>query len=580
MNILAVYLSNSDLLTVGLAAFMPLWVIALIIIHAVQKKKDKGFGVWRLLCLVPLALCVVHYFLRGFRGENGFMFTSQLYGVLYIGAAVIALWQFFAKRKHGHRITAGVTVLLVFCFSLVTMLSSFMLRTDNYTGLDYEKSFKQVISTLKERYVLEDWKEIDFDALEAELTPAIKKAQQENDPAGYMAALCELKYNLFDGHVVVEAMDPECYKEAAGRILGDDHGFSTFTLDNGDTIAVLVDEESEAYRAGIRSGTVITEWDGVDIDTARKSVECIHPRISFPVKENEEMFKAAFLAGKGGEQVEVTFIDRNGDEKTVAATSSGSYEARLSELCARLAAAKEYDSANDKYDDNFSTKMISDDCGYLLINCEEYDGIQDILCVFTGEYPEITELVGKKLEELKAQGMKKLIIDTRNNTGGMDEISGAVAALFTDERLYINGMGKAKDGEYEHVYKHYLEPVGTFKDMPVVVLTNYMCLSAGDGLVYDLSRCPNVTLMGITHSCGVNQFTGGCIATTDSEFLLYYPTIHSLDEDGQLFIDTKADRKSRNPVDVKIPVTAEAAEIIFGGGDEDYELAYALDYLD
>ncbi len=38
-----------------------------------------------------------------------------------------------------------------------------------------------------------------------------------------------------------------------------------------------------------------------------------------------------------------------------------------------------------------------------------------------------------------------------------------------------------------------------------VVLVNSNCMSAGDGMAKFLGDCPNVTLMGITASSGVNQ---------------------------------------------------------------------------
>ncbi|MDO5561033.1 MAG: S41 family peptidase [Oscillospiraceae bacterium] len=579
MGLLNYYFSEADWLTAGLAVFIPLWVIILIIAHAVLKKKNKNFGVWRVMCFVPLLLCVVHFLIRRFRGDGAIQTMAQFYGAVYIAAVITALWQFFAKRRHGHRITAVITLLSTVIALLATSIYALTVNMANYTLMNYEESFSGVIDTLKEKYVLEQWKEIDFDDLETKLMPQVKKAQEENDPVGYYAALTELQYYMSDGHVGVYSHKPEWSHEAAERLAGDDHGFSMFTLDNGDTIAVLTDKESEAYKSGIHEGTVITKWNGEDIDTAKASVKCIYPDMTFPVKENEERFKAAFLAGKGGEQVEVTFLDENGDQKTAMVKSSGSYARRLSRVGIKLSASKDYDSPEEMMNDNFTAKMISDDCGYLLINCESYDNIKDITCIFTGEYPEITELVRKKLDDMKAQGMKKLIIDIRNNAGGMDEISGAVTALFTDEKLYINGMGKVVNGEYKHIYKHYLDPDGTYKDMPVVVLTNYMCASAGDGLAYDLSRCPNVTTMGITQPCGVNQFTGGYIKTSDNEITFAYPDSLSLDEDGQIFIDTNADRISRDPVDVKIPVTADAAKIIFGDSEKDYELDYALEYL-
>jgi len=48
---------------------------------------------------------------------------------------------------------------------------------------------------------------------------------------------------------------------------------------------------------------------------------------------------------------------------------------------------------------------------------------------------------------------------------------------------------------------------------------------------------------------------------------------------GEPNIDTKADLVSRNPVEVRIPFDKEAAMKMFHD-NEDYELDWAVDYLD
>ena len=45
-------------------------------------------------------------------------------------------------------------------------------------------------------------------------------------------------------------------------------------------------------------------------------------------------------------------------------------------------------------------------------------------------------------------------------------------------------------------------------------------------------------------------------------------------------IDTKAGRLTGIPLDAYIPVTKEAALIIFGENDRDYEVEYVVHYLD
>ena len=107
------------------------------------------------------------------------------------------------------------------------------------------------------------------------------------------------------------------------------------------------------------------------------------------------------------------------------------------------------------------------------------------------------------------------------------------------------------------------------------------CASSGDGLVYAFLQCPNVTVMGMTTSEGIFQAIGGVCVTPGSEFELRYPIVSAIDADGNPMIDTGTDRVTRVPLDVMIPVTAEACEIIFDGDDDtDYELNYALEYFE
>ena len=57
-----------------------------------------------------------------------------------------------------------------------------------------------------------------------------------------------------------------------------------------------------------------------------------------------------------------------------------------------------------------------------------------------------------------------------------------------------------------------------------------------------------------------------------------YPTGLVLGEDGKPNIDTAADRISRDPVEVRIPLDYDAAMRLFRD-KEDYELSWAQDYL-
>ena len=112
-----------------------------------------------------------------------------------------------------------------------------------------------------------------------------------------------------------------------------------------------------------------------------------------------------------------------------------------------------------------------------------------------------------------------------------------------------------------------------------MALTNYDCASAGDGTALYLSRLPNVTLAGITDPCGINQETGGVSALSGLDVTVFYPTGLVLDENRVPNVDTRADRISRNPVEVRIPLDHDAAMRIFRD-KEDYELDWAIKYLE
>lgn len=573
MELVTNSLSAMDRPTLLLTLLMIVSSVSLAIAHYVLKKKGCSLQIWRIACLVPLVLCVVHFLFYWLRGALAL--TLVIYGAMYIPALIIALWQFLYKRKHSYRIAAvAVHIVSVLGFFMIfSVHSSFYTKIHNFSTQSYTEAFQSTIEAMKREYVLSEWKEMDYDALERELLPMVEQAETKQDKIAYGIALMTYAYRFYDGHVALEALDDADKEKICDRLAGSDYGFSMITLDNGKTIAVLTEKDCEAFALGIQDGTVITKWNGVPVDQARQEVECIYPELlGFPVAENEEYLKSVFLAGKSSEENEITFVGDDGKEKTITLKSIGSYRKRL-----ECALSRFYHS--DIKDENFSCKMLTDSCGYLRISAEEYDLLSDSAASIKGEYPEITEMLDQKLKKLRDSGMDRLIIDLRGNSGGSDFISPAVASLFSKESYFSNTFGRYEDGKYIPMEtKVEVAANGKCADLPVVVLVNGTCCSAGDGLAENLSQLSNVTLMGITTSNGVNQTIGGFCFTTDSEYVLKYPYFLTLDENGEPRIDTKADRISRVPLDEHIALTEESALAIFSGNG-DYELDYALDFL-
>lgn len=176
--------------------------------------------------------------------------------------------------------------------------------------------------------------------------------------------------------------------------------------------------------------------------------------------------------------------------------------------------------------------------------------------------------------------MTELVLDLRNNGGGYPIIMCEAVSLFTNEEIDMGCDAMKIHDEYMVIAERSVKADGRWADLPVIALTNSYCGSSGDGFVYALSRCPNVTTMGITCSDGIYQSIGGFIVLPDSNLYLHYPIFYAFDSNGDIMIDTKADRMTRIPLDEYIPVTKEAALMIFGENDRDYETEYAVNFLD
>ena len=105
---------------------------------------------------------------------------------------------------------------------------------------------------------------------------------------------------------------------------------------------------------------------------------------------------------------------------------------------------------------------------------------------------QFTENAGKEVKEsflkLKEQGMQSLIVDLRNNGGGLLNEAVNIVNLFVDQNVTIvETKGKIK--EQQNIYKTRTTPID--KQIPVVILINELSASASEivaGALQDLDR--------------------------------------------------------------------------------------------
>ena len=597
MSEILYYIGKMDFIHHFTGWFIILFSVILLIWHHILVKKEMGAKAWRIwsvLCFVPLIMSAVHFYLNCYKGNE--LFSVKMYFPMYAGAFALIVLCLLRKKKLLYKIAAFLTVaasVIGFGYVVFELCADYDLpHIGNYSRCGYVESFDRIMSDMKKNYVLNDWKEIDYDKIRAELMPRVEEAEKNHDSKAYYKVLVEYLSNFHDGHIGLASFSKagsDIALKAEKELAGNDYGFALCTVDSGETIAVLVEEGSTAEKAGIRSGTVITKWNGVNIDKAIEEADYTLGKEA-PVKANFDRVKAMYFPGLSEGTVEVTFIGSDSTEKTVSLESIGNYSKRLiaalgsfnhEGLLATLDVEKfkkmspeEQDALRERYRkerENYRAEMVSEDCGYIVFNSEVYDTVGDVIAVAKDEYPEIKEMVNSKLKDMQLQGMKRLIIDARNNTGGLPLILCELVSLFTDHEI---------DMDFRCNQQRKVKVDGRWKDLDVIVLTNMNCCSSGDGLIYAFLQCPNVTVMGMTASMGIYQAVGGSCITTDSEFIITYPIVPSVDSNGITMIDTKPDRLSRVPIDVTIPVTAKACETIFDvNSTRDYEVEFALAYF-
>ena len=577
---MGIVLKISEMLTVldhptaYIALFTICWIAVPVLFAILKKTENKIVTV--ILAFAPIVNFIV-FFILNFTFGNPVKSILR-YGLFFIAALVYCLAAVtLSKGKKVVRtlIESGVAAVLISAVAVSSILiETFEMHYGNFSRMGYAGSMSALIDELEENYILGEYKKIDYDYLRSVYIPMAEEAEKNKDEAAFAEAVANLCYEFQDGHVYIRITDDGLKADVHKRMSGNDYGFSMLRQSDGSIVAILADEGTEAFRQGIHNGTVITAWDGVGIDEAVRSVRCVSsgvPLRAYPIASNEDVVKPVYLAGQGGDTVEVRFIGDDGKERTAVLSSLGSYYDRLEAATHPL---------THKWCDEFGyTKMLDDHCGYICIPRERYDEVLDVGAVITDEYPAVREFLICKIEEMKAMGMDRLVIDLRDNDGGLDGVYEEIVSLFSNEEMkiyagYYDGIGYKMSRQWVWT----VVPDGRYSDIPVVVLVNAGCASSGDVLAHHLSECNNVTMMGITTTWGSAQNMGGECILGGGHIEVRYPVIATLDANGEIFLDAGPDRISSISLDVQIPLDSDAITAIYENG-EDYELGYAVDYL-
>lgn len=514
---------------------------------------------WRILYFLPFLLCI---FLTA-----GIGFEISMLGA-YIAAA-LPLAGFVRDSKKVRRICC-----IAACGLSLTALPVCLLN-GNYRAFDYTKDFETGFTAMRNRYVLSEYKDVEWDSLYREYRP--KFAAAEDDIDAYIA-WSEFCAEFHDGHVgyVPETKTEEeedAFKESVFMRLGaNDYGLCLLTDSEGRAAAVNVDESLSSL--GIKNGTIITAWDGKDVFEAAKESPLFRI-LSFPDKDNELFYLPACAAGFGGESVTVSFLDDSGKERSAQLPLLGGYYKRFKSA---LETVKQgYPAAN------FGWEELSDSTVLLRIKLMSFDKSSSR----TEDYSDMKSQLKSVCEEQLANGKTNLVIDLRGNGGGSGQLVKALGETFAPVGTHFYCCDGVWDSEemrylYDEESKTYPTSVeNTFvgedcwRGNQIVVLVNSDSVSAADHLNMILQGKDNITIMGFTESTGSAQGVGSMGLTRG---ILSFSGSLVLNRDGTPFVDAGTDRESGNDIDIRVPLDEAAITALYDRG-EDYLLEKAMEYL-
>lgn len=271
--------------------------------------------------------------------------------------------------------------------------------------------------------------------------------------------------------------------------------YMTKDLEKNAILIIKPIENSPAEKAGILPGDLITKVDDVEY-TGDKLEEASNK-----------------IRGEGGTKVKLE-IYRNGETKTFELTRTKVVVSHV------------------------TTKVLNNDIGYIAIS--DFEG-------------ECASEFETKYKQLEKQGIKKLIIDIRNNGGGIVDEALKIANMLVDKDSTL--LITKDKSDKEEVTKATEKPI---INMPTVVLVNGYSASASEILAGALKDNGKATLVGTkTYGKGIIQelhqlSDGSGLKITVSEY--YTPNhnaIHKIGITPDVEIDLSEDVKQQTTIQEK-----------------------------
>lgn len=418
------------------------------------------------------------------------------------------------------------------------------IQVKDFSEMGWLEAFDEMFSRASREYPFTEQKNINWDALYAEIQPRIARAEERNDLPAYYRALRDFTLAIPDGHVGLQGEDFGLFVE---NVRGG-YGLSVTRLSDGSSVVYQVFPNTPAAEAGIEVGAEIVRWNGQPIDQAVAEVVSLEGPFSSPEITLLQQYRYLVRVPVGTDAEIVYRNPGDSSDTTVVLTSIFEVDSYFETSFYRNI---DFDALPIEY------RILPNGYGYVRIT-SLFDDLSLIIRVWE-----------RAIQVFIDNDVPAVVIDLRENTGG-SPLGDFFASYFTDETFETGNTYYYSDesGEFETYGpngKVEPNPDGILYTGDLLVLVAPGCASACEDVAYTLDLLPQATIVGHYNTHGMFGEVGRGQYTLPGGYDLQIPTGQPRDLDGNIIIEGAGVQPNE-----RVPVTLEALT---------YDGDYLLDYV-
>lgn len=421
----------------------------------------------------------------------------------------------------------------------------------DYSALTYTEAFDAMIEKLSKEYAFTEYKGIDWETIYRKYRTFFEEADSTGNVQLYYDTLSEIIWSIPDGHVTVSPFGAFSDRFWQRNING--IGIAIGEADDGKVYATFVLPNSPAAQAGIQVGTEIVAINGRAIGDYISRIVPLVETTSTPHNRRIVQLRYATRFSEDTTSVDVAFVGLDGNVMT-----------------RNIPTVQETESFSFTFQ-SIATTGYELPVEYGLLEQENIAIVS--ITDFLDNRALTIQLWERMIQELNENQPRGLIIDMRNNGGGIGFLADQMAAYFFDEPLIVGKRFVYSDdlGEFYSDPRlddrFYLPAEDLRYRGDVVVLVGPNCASACERFAYAMSLQNRAEIIGHYPTAGLGGGVDDFVMP--GGLTIRFTGSRSTNADGEIHIEGLGVAPT-----LRIPVTRETLL-----SDADVVLESAIEYL-